>query len=101
MTWHPASFFLLVLVSLTLVAPIVQAQNPFTEGLEDAQTTATSGGISKETDIFKIIAEVIKFLLTLSAVLAMGALVWGGIMYIMSLGDEGRAGKAKTIIDRK
>lgn len=45
-----------------------------------------------------MIARVIKWLLALSAVLAMAALVWGGIMYIMSMGDEGRAGKAKQII---
>lgn len=59
---------------------------------------STDSGLVEEPNILNVAAKVIKWLLSLSAVLAMGALVWGGIMYIMSLGDEGRAGKAKQII---
>lgn len=55
-------------------------------------------GLAKKENVADIIASLITWLLGLSALLAMGVLVWGGIMYIMSLGDEGRAGKAKQII---
>jgi RsiW-degrading membrane proteinase PrsW (M82 family) len=70
----------------------------FTKGITKAQELATGAGLSDKTDLIPIITGVIQWLLALSAVLAMGAIVWGGIMYIMSLGDEGRAGKAKQII---
>ena len=70
----------------------------FTEGIRKAQEFASGAGLSKETDVFKVIANVIQFLLALSAVLAMGAIVWGGIQYIMSLGNDSKAEHAKDII---
>lgn len=72
--------------------------NEFTKGIQAAKNLATGTGLSDKTDLIPIITNVILWLLALSAVLAMGAIVWGGIMYISSLGDEGRAGKAKQII---
>jgi hypothetical protein len=41
---------------------------------------------------------IITFLLGLVGGLAMIAIIWGGIMYVISLGDESRTKKAKTII---
>ena len=38
------------------------------------------------------------FLTGLVAALALVALVWGGVMYILSLGDESRSARAKNII---
>jgi len=70
----------------------------FTEGLFDTMEFAENVGISTNDNIFAAIGNVIKFLLALSAMLAMGAIVWGGIMYITSLGDEGKAEKAKGVI---
>src|SRR3989338_2907586 len=40
-----------------------------------------------------IIIEIIKFLLSIAAVLAVLAIVIGGIVYIMSLGDEAKAAR--------
>lgn len=69
-------------------------------GINVVQTNIvnTDSGLAKDPSILPIVAKVINWLLALSAMLAMGALVWGGIMYILSLGDEGKAGKAKQII---
>ncbi len=71
---------------------------PFTAGLLETMNFATSSGISGETNVFSVLSYVIKWLLALSAMLAMGAIVWGGITYILSLGDESKAEHAKTII---
>lgn len=59
---------------------------------------ATSGGLSTATDAPSLLATIINWLLSLVALLAMVALIWGGIMYIISLGDESRAQTAKKII---
>jgi hypothetical protein len=83
---------------VAILTPSAQAAGPFTEGLTDAYVTAFEGGLSTRGEILPFLTDIIKWLLGLSALLAIGALVWGGIMYIMSLGDEGRAGTAKKII---
>lgn len=45
-----------------------------------------------------LITNIVQFLLGLVAFLAMLALIWGSLMYILSLGNEGRAEKAKKIM---
>lgn len=45
-----------------------------------------------------IITDVILWLLGLSAVLAVAAIIWGAFLYIVSLGDENRASTGKQII---
>ena len=45
-----------------------------------------------------VILDIINFVLVLVGVIALAALIWGGIMYIISLGDDGRIGTAKKII---
>jgi uncharacterized membrane protein len=89
-----AASFTLILLFQTAYAQ----DGPFNQGIVDAEKVAEGGGLSTKSDIFPIIASIIQFLLALSAILAMGVIVWGGIMYIMSLGDESKAEKAKTII---
>lgn len=59
---------------------------------------AVGAGLSTATNASDILVNVINWLLALVALLAMLALVWGGIMYIISLGDESRVGTAKKII---
>lgn len=45
-----------------------------------------------------VIGNIVQWLVNLAGALAMFALVWGGIMYILSLGDDSRTQKAKKII---
>lgn len=100
------SFILLgvILVSSVALVPVAESQGTntpggeFTGGITKAKELAKSAGLSDKTDVFPVIANIIQFLLALSAILAMGAIVWGGIMYIMSLGDESKAEKAKGVI---
>lgn len=98
MMWQRLSFLVLLMVLLAVVAPVALAQNPLQNGLGTARNTANSGGLSTREDIVPVITNVILWLLRISALLAIGALVWGGIMYIMSLGNESRAEKAKEVI---
>ncbi|MDP3997024.1 MAG: hypothetical protein Q8P73_00785 [bacterium] len=51
-----------------------------------------------ELDAITVIGNAINWLLSLVAIIALAALIWGGIMYIASLGDENKAAKAKKII---
>ena len=59
---------------------------------------ATPGGLAADAEPADVLARVINWLLTMVALLAMIALVWGGIMYIISLGNDQKVETAKKII---
>lgn len=48
--------------------------------------------------ITAIIENIIKWLLSFAAILALGALLYGSVIYITSLGDESKTSRAKKII---
>lgn len=50
------------------------------------------------TTIYSLLGKVIGFLLGLVGLLAMLALVWGGIQFIISFGDETKLKSAKQIV---
>ncbi len=54
--------------------------------------------VSKERDIKELIIGWINFLLSVTALIAVVALVWAGFVYITSLGDDSRMETAKKII---
>jgi hypothetical protein len=54
--------------------------------------------ISALTDIVTIIANVVRILLTLAGALGVIFLIVGGIMYVVSAGDQGQLKRAKDII---
>ena len=82
------ALLLLMLVSLVLLPAIALAQ------AKQPQFTNPLGTASLEG----IITTIIRFALSLVGILALGTLVWGGVLYIISLGDDGRIKQAKTII---
>jgi hypothetical protein len=49
-------------------------------------------------DVRTLIENIVLFLLSLASIIALGVLIWGAFMYMMSLGDESRAAHAKKII---
>jgi hypothetical protein len=54
--------------------------------------------VSKEKNLPKLIIGWMKFLLSLTAILAVGALVFAGFMYVTAMGDESRTEIAKNVI---
>lgn len=85
------------LLDLLLQLLISPTHASFATGLNDAITLGKSLSLSGLTfaDLFTNIGT---FLTGLVAALALIAIVWGGVMYILSLGDESRSARAKQII---
>lgn len=54
--------------------------------------------ISKEKDLRKLIIGWMNFLLGLTAVLAVVALVWAGFTYVTAMGDDSRIETAKNVV---
>lgn len=51
-----------------------------------------------QAKIGNLIVDIINMLLGLSAVLAVGAIIWGAVVFILSIGNEKRVATAKQII---
>lgn len=66
--------------------------------LTDASSAVTGTGIKTSGTIRDIILNGVTFISGFVGILAVGAIIWGGIMYIMALGDEKKTAKAKAII---
>jgi hypothetical protein len=71
-------------------------------GLGDAFSANTIGaaanGYDTNTDIYQIIGTVISTALSLLGVIFIVLIIYGGIMWMTSEGDEGRVEKAQKII---
>lgn len=74
------------------------SEKGFNAGIGRIRDEILPGSGLAEGTFSEYIIAIIQFLFSLVAILALAALVWGAIMYIISLGDEGRAGTAKKII---
>ncbi len=60
--------------------------------------TPPNANVTAAPTLLEIIQNVLNFLLSLVGVLAIVMLVWGGMMYLTSGGDEKRADSAKAIV---
>ncbi len=60
-------------------------------------TNANPGGLSSKS-FSEVLVNAANFLLSLVAILALVALIWGAIMFITSIGSEDRVKTAKRII---
>lgn len=56
------------------------------------------GWVSSETNIYGIIWSIIALLIKYVAVFAVLAVMYGGILYLISSGDEEKTKKARTVI---
>lgn len=74
------------------------SESGFNAGIGKIRDEILPGSGLAAGTVTEYIIAIIQFLFSLVAILALAALVWGSIMYIISLGDEGRAGTAKKII---
>ena len=69
--------------------PVVWAQAP---------APTFTNPLGSVTDLTTLIKNAIGWMLSLVGILALGALVWGGVVYITSLGNDAYIKQAKTII---
>jgi hypothetical protein len=67
------------------------------KGVADVKTFATNQGLFQGS-FTDVIGKIILFILSLTAVIAVAVVIWGGFAYLTSLGDEKKVGKAKQII---
>jgi len=97
------SLAFLLVVSFVFALP-AQAQfslgsvRDFATNRSGVLTHCGSTGIPFGLCIVAIILNVVKFLLLLAAALALAGIVYGGLMYILSLGDESKASRGKQAI---
>lgn len=105
------NFVLIMLVGLAasawfVLAPVVNADedacaNPqsLKAGIDCAKGKFGAGVLTDEaTSLSDIIMRVVKFLLSFGALLALAVIVYAGIMYIISLGDDKKTAAAKRMI---
>lgn len=76
-------FILMFLPRISFAAPLV-VPNP--------------GGLFTVTDANGIIVSIATFIVGIIGILGITLLVWGGILYVTSAGDDDRIEKAKTTI---
>lgn len=70
----------------------------FKGGFEKVDAVGADSGIKKFANLSEFILAVLKVVGAVVAVLALAALIYGAVMYITSLGDEGKTEKAKHVI---
>ncbi len=87
------SIILTLLVLLTTPSLVLAVKGSATDPKATFENPLS--GAQTVTDL---ILRVIQWLIGISLILAFFSLVWGGIWYIISLGDESRVKQAKAII---
>jgi len=70
----------------------------FTDGLNKVVTMAGGQGLPTTLTFSALAINIANFIMGIIAAVALIAIVWGGVMYIVSLGDESRSARAKQII---
>ena len=64
----------------------------------NSTTTGCQPALTSISDVWLIVAAVIDILLRIGAIIAVGMVIYGGIMYTVSSGSSENVNKAKTII---
>lgn len=94
--------FILIFALLAPVATMAQAPQGLQGGIQQVEDdiAGEGSGLFKgdEGQVNTILVRIINFLLSIIAVVALAVLIWGALMYILSLGNESRAEKAKKIM---
>lgn len=85
------SIFLLSLA----YAPRAAAANDLGDGIKAAKPSSATGSAESLTDSFGNIANILIYLIGAISVIV---LIYGGILYVISTGDQGRVKQAKDTI---
>lgn len=92
-------FSTFIISFLCLGFPATVSAGTFKTGLNDAYSWATGGGVGLSALTLNVIIQnVIAFLVNLVGFLSVLGIVIGGILYIISPGDEKKASQAKRVI---
>lgn len=83
-------------ISISLLALVLLLSAPAALAVDLG--LGNSFGLPKDKSASDIIGYGIKFLLTITPVAALAVIIYGGFMYVMSVGDERKASHAKQII---
>ena len=97
MTYLPIAIFILWACTIALPLSVKAADGAFQQGIIDANNAAGKGGLFFG-DLTRVIKNTVLWLMGIAAILALAAIVWGGIKYVLSLGDEKKAEEAKHVI---
>lgn len=81
---------LVLLVSVFLLPDLVSAQT-----LPTPRPPVSGGGVTL-SEVQAIIERIARFLIVVSVIIAVIAIIWGGIIWITSGGNEGRQKSAKA-----
>lgn len=72
--------------------------NSFLGGIKKVKEIGQEAEIKEFPGPVELIISILAVVATIIAVIALAALIWGGVMYITSLGEEDRIARAKRII---
>ncbi|MDP3997023.1 MAG: pilin [bacterium] len=75
-----------------------QQSSAYNSIFDNVSNLQPSSGIKKYNNFAELAVAILKIALAVVAIIATGALVWGGVMYITSLGDDQKSGTAKKVI---
>jgi hypothetical protein len=81
---------------MTMILPIVL--QGFLQGLQSAQGFGTVDAGLSRLPYANIIGNLTDLLLGIATTVALAVIIWAGLTYILALGDEARASKAKRVL---
>ena len=86
-----ASLLVATLLPLAAFAQLDQA-------FKDVKSLQEKSGVAEDASVKDIILAVNKTIVTIAVVIAVVAIVWGGVTYIISVGDDKKLADAKKTI---
>jgi hypothetical protein len=97
--WSNLTLLLLIMAVVGLAQPhsVGAATGKFSDGFNTV-TTIRADNTTSTTDLPGMIILMLKAVLSLIAVIAVAAVIYGGFLYLTSLGNEKKAETAKRVI---
>lgn len=78
--------------------PTAEAQGAFKQGFTEVKNAAVGAGVNVPGSPTAFIISILTVVAAVLAAIALAALLYGGFLYITSLGEEDRARTAKRVI---
>lgn len=89
------SLYLVLFMLMMGVVPVASAQ---VQQIENAEADFGVRGGKNVSDLVSFIAAIINAVLAIVSVIAVAAVIWGGIVYMTSGGDENKAATGKKVV---